>query len=618
MNKKTAQQFTFLLIFMIVTACAKISSPSGGARDRTPPEVLESYPENGAVNFSDDNLSVEFDEYVVLDNINDKFMVSPPMVKKPRVYTRGKSVRVEYEDKLKDSTTYTFYFMDAIRDLNEGNIIPNFRIAFSTGSFIDSLSVTGNVYMSPNLDPPEAAAILLYRNLEDTAVIKQIPDYLSRVDATGYFRIDNVREGIYRMYALKDDDNSKNYNRVEEPFGFLDSVITVTPDKNYLPPEPDTLQTSLPRANVKKPAPAPVRITKTTASENKKKEEEALIPVKTGEHRVLMFPARKTARYLANSSRSKNYRLNFILSVPPDTMDFSFRLQDVPEDAYIMETSPFRDTITVWITDSTVYKQQQLSAIIRYPFTDTLEVHGYEEDTIKMIFMTPKTPRGGARKTMLALNNNISGGTLKPGQKIVFTSETPLRDPDTTLIRLYEQIEKKRLRIPYQFIRDSLKLGRLVLNAKLNEGKKYLFIADSTSFSNIYNEHIDSTAISFSVRESSSYSKLELDIINSGGPSIIELMDNSEKLLARSFIKGDGKLVFSLLDKGTYRIRAISDLNDDGKWTTGDFFTLRQPEPVTYFPKVLEIPEGWDANEKWDMKEKNFKPQRLRPQPKTQ
>ncbi len=612
MNKNKAQQFIILLIFTIFSGCAKISSPTGGTRDRIPPKIVGSEPVDGEVNFKGDEIVIEFDEYVVLDNINDKFMVSPPMKQKPRVFTRGKSVRVQYQDTLRDSTTYAFYFMDAIRDLNEGNILPNYKIAFSTGSFIDSLSVTGNIYISPSLDAPEATTVLLFRNPEDTAVVKLFPDYLSRLDDKGYFRIDNVREGRYRLYALKDDDNSKNYNRVEESFGFLDSIITVTSENNFLPPEPDT--TEIPSLTIKKKVPPPpVKITKTTASANKKPEE--TVPEKTGEYVIIMFDAQKTNHYLANTGRSKSYKLTYILSIPPDTMKFDFRFQDLPDSGYMIERSAYRDTVTVWLTDSTIYTKPLLNTIVKYPFTDTLEINGYKEDTIPMRFTFPKALRGGPKKTMLALQNNVTGGVLKPGQSIVFRAETPLSEPDTSLIRLYEILEKKRQSIPYSFIRDTSNSGKITLKARLAEGKQYLFIADSASISNIYNEHIDSTGIRFSVRQAASYSKLDLDISNSGGRSIVQLLDNNEKPIQQSVIEGDGKLTFSLLEKGTFKIRAISDLNGDGKWTTGDFFEQRQPEPVTYFPKIIEIPEGWDASERWDMARKNFKPQMLRAKP---
>jgi hypothetical protein len=330
-----------------------------------------------------------------------------------------------------------------------------------------------------------------------------------------------------------------------------------------------------------------------------------------------MFEARKTNHYLANSSRSKSYKLTYILSIPPDTMKFDFRFEDLPDTGYFIEKSMYRDTITVWLTDSSLYSNTLLKTIVRYPFTDTLKVNGYKQDTIPMRFTFPKAPRGVVKKTMLALQNNITGGTLKPGQKIIFRAETPLRDPDTSHIRLYEILEKKRQSIPYSFSRDSSNSGKLTLNARIGEGKQYLFIADSASISDIYNEHIDSTGIRFSVRQASSYSKLVLEISNSGGRSIIQLLDNNEKLLQQAITEEDGKLTFSLLEKGSYKIRAISDLNGDGKWTTGNFFERRQPEPVTYFPKIIEIPEGWDANEKWDLSRKNFKSQILRTKPKT-
>ena len=103
-----------------------------------------------------------------------------------------------------------------------------FQFVFSTGPVIDSLSVTGNVYNSYDLEVPEETLVIMFRELADSAVIKHLPDYISRVNQDGYFRIDNVRPGKYRLYALKDEDNSKNYNLIEEEFAFMDSIVTYT------------------------------------------------------------------------------------------------------------------------------------------------------------------------------------------------------------------------------------------------------------------------------------------------------------------------------------------------------------------------------------------------------
>ena len=146
----------FLIIIqtgILIFGCARTSVPTGGPKDKEIPVILKSVPENGAKNFRGNEIIVSFDEYVVLDQITEKFMVSPPMKKRPDIFTKGKSIRIGFENELRDSTTYTFYFQDAIRDLNEGNAINNYQFVFSTGPFIDSLSVTGNVYSAPDLSP---------------------------------------------------------------------------------------------------------------------------------------------------------------------------------------------------------------------------------------------------------------------------------------------------------------------------------------------------------------------------------------------------------------------------------------------------------------------------------
>jgi len=579
--------FLLTTLLLIAFACAKISQPSGGPRDKQPPVVLKSTPQNMARNFIGKNITVTFDEYVVLENINEIFMVSPPMKKKPKVFTRGKSVVVEFDDKLKDSTTYTFYFQNAIKDLNEGNILKDFQFVFSTGPVIDSLSVTGNVYNAFNLNVPEKTQVILYRELADTAVIKMLPDYISRVDEDGYFRINNVRAGKYRLYALKDDDNSKNYNRSDEEFAFIDSTIIVT-EKNFMPVVRDTATIKKGTTEVQAPA------------------------VKKGEYMLNLFLAKKRDYYLTGSSRTTKYLLTYILSLPPDSMDFKFSIPGTSVDKYLIEESRKRDTLKVWLTDSTLYSQSQISTNIKYPFTDTLGAVDYKLDTIMMRFITPRATRGvKVKNAALKVENNITGGEIKPGIPVIFKSETPFRLPDTTHIKLYELADSSKTKIPFLFETDSLNSGRLIMKATFVQSKKYLFIADSACFSNILNEYSDSIGIKFSVRNPESYGKLTLNISNCQGASIIQLLNSSEKLIRETKITKDGKVIFPLLEGGFYRLRVIYDLNGDGQWTTGDFLTGRQPEPVSYYESEVEIKSNFEIDQDWSIKLRNYKARKL-------
>lgn len=577
-----------LLLYALISSCAKVSSPAGGPRDKEPPVVVKSDPADGSVNFRENRIEITFNEYIVLDRINEKFMVSPPMAEMPKISIRRKNVIIEYQDELRDSTTYTFYFQDAIRDLNENNAINNFQFVFSTGPFIDSLSVTGQVYNAFDLEVPENTLVLLYKQLEDSAVIKQLPDYITRVEPDGTFRTDNVGEGIYRLYALNDLDNSKNYNLPDEGFAFYETPIEVNPEKNYLP------QSKEPPETVEAREPAIVKA------------------VPEGEYTLILFSPENRKRFLTSSARRLPYQLTFTLSLPPDSMRFEFSIPDTPGDSYLIEKSREKDTITVWLTDSTLYNRQQIQAILNYPFTDSTGIDTYRTDTLSLRFLQPRTARTTPRRTPLRVIPGISGGQHKPGQPITLRSETPLREPDTSKINLYEVLEKGREDVAYDLLKDSLNICRYFLKADLKEGTSYLLVAGEEAFTNIYGDYSDSTGVRFQVRTTESYGTLTLNTMGHEGSRIIQLLNREENLISRRVMEEDGAVEFPLLDRGFIRARAIFDLDGDGKWTTGDFKTGRQPEPVSYYPGEIEILVNWTLEQEWDLERKNYKDHQLR------
>jgi len=590
--KKSAFRSNLFLIagWMLIFGCAKVSVPTGGPKDTEIPVLVKSDPLNGAINFTENEIVITFNEYVVLDKINEKFMVSPPMKSRPEIIIRGKSIHIRFEDQLRDSTTYTFYFQDAIRDLNEGNAINSYQFVFSTGPFIDSLSVTGNVWSALNLDPPENTLVLLHRLLEDSAVVTQIPDYITRTTDKGEFRIDNVHTGIYRLYALIDADNSKNYNNRDETFAFYDDPIQIIPEKNYQAVIDDTTS---------------VIISKPAGGKT------SFIPPVTGEYQLTLFLAEKNLHYLVSSSRKQSYQMNYTLSLPPDTLGFGLSISEAPEGTYFIEKNRTADTITVWLTDSTVYNRQQIETIVTFPYTDTLGITGLRTDTIQMRYLAPRAPRGRiARPAPYKVGTGISG-QVRPDKQITLTAPTPFLPPDTSLISFFEMQKEEKIRQSFSIGTDTNNACRYYVNTDLKPGSNYLLITDSAAFKSIYGEVSDSTAVRFHVRSLESFGNLTLDIKGYEGSMIIQLLDNTEKLVRQAFVKNEGKLQFPLVEKGKYRVRAIFDLNNDGKWTTGDFDTRRQPEPVTYYPEEIDIPENWYLEQPWNMEVKNYKEAKL-------
>ena len=580
---------------ILISGCAKISSPAGGPRDREIPVIVKYEPPNGSTGFRGKEIIVTFDEYIVLDRISEKFMVSPPMQKRPDIVVRGKSLRISYEDELRDSTTYTFYLQDAIRDLNENNAINNFQFVFSTGPFIDSLSVTGNVYTGLTLDPPENTMILLYSNLADSSVVKQLPDYITRAAANGEFRIDNVRPATYRIYALQDLDNSKNYNNRDELFAFLPQPVEITPEKNFLPQRKDSLVSAKPVV-----VPAGPAAGKTP-----------LAPPVMGEYSLVLSQAEKRLHYLTSSSRPSAHQLKYTLALPPGQMEFGFSVKDAPEGSFFIEKNSMRDTVTVWLTDTTLYNRQQIETYVTYPFTDTLGITSPRTDTVNMRFLAPKAPRTRAsRRTAYAVTTNIAS-QARPDLRITLSAPEPFLPPDTSRIHFYETDKEKMIRRPYSIKSDSLSSRRYYIDTGLEPGKNYLLISDSAAYKSIYGDYSDSTAVKFAIRTPESYGQLTMEITGNGDSIIVQLLDSGDKIRRETILKGDGKVDFPLLEKGKYRVRAIFDLDNNGKWTTGDYELKRQPEPVSYYPAEIDVPENFFITQPWELKRENFKDTKL-------
>ncbi|MEO7766062.1 MAG: Ig-like domain-containing domain, partial [Ferruginibacter sp.] len=210
------------------TGCAQIGSPTGGPRDSLPPVLISANPKLFTTNFSANKITLSFNEYVDVQDIQDNVLVSPFPKVNPTVEFKLRTVTVKLKDTLRPNTTYAINFGNAIRDNNEGNPFRNFTYVFSTGKTIDSLQAGGKVIIAETGKEDSTIIALLYRNVDDSAVQKRKPDYVAKLDSTGNFMFRNLSEGKYKIYALKDGDGGKTYNSKIELFAFADSEIVVS------------------------------------------------------------------------------------------------------------------------------------------------------------------------------------------------------------------------------------------------------------------------------------------------------------------------------------------------------------------------------------------------------
>lgn len=210
----------------LIFSCAKIVTPSGGAKDSLPPSMVKSIPMLNSTNFSDKEIEIVFDEFIVLENPTQKVLISPQISPSPEIIADLKTIKIKGLDSLKENTTYIIDFADAIKDYNEGNRLNGFSFAFSTGENIDTMWYEGRVLEAFNLTPIANKFVLLYSNFDTSYMRSYTADYITRTDSNGVFRFHNLVEKDYKLLVLDDKNQNKIYDLANEGIGFSNKVLT--------------------------------------------------------------------------------------------------------------------------------------------------------------------------------------------------------------------------------------------------------------------------------------------------------------------------------------------------------------------------------------------------------
>jgi len=228
-----------LIILLILESCARRGRPTGGERDKDAPIMITAIPDHETVNFTSQKIRINFDEYIKLKDINKQLVISPPMEYPPIITPVGTAslfINIKILDTLKENTTYTFNFGNSVEDNNEGNPLEQFKYVFSTGNYIDSLTVSGNVSDAFNKDPDDDISLLLYevtKDYTDSIIYNQRPDYIANaLDSVGY-EITNLKSGTYLLIALNDFSNNKKFDPKQDKIGFHHSFINLPTDSTY-------------------------------------------------------------------------------------------------------------------------------------------------------------------------------------------------------------------------------------------------------------------------------------------------------------------------------------------------------------------------------------------------
>ena len=231
---------SLIFVALLLYACAKKGRPDGGPIDEIPPEVVKTSPENYSVNFDKQEITISFNEYIVLEDPRNQIIFSPPIEPRPEIQPMSfatQQIKIILPDSLIDNTTYTINFGTSIVDNNEANPLPYYSYVFSTGDYLDSLAIKGKVRDARSRKVKNIISVMLYQadtSYTDSAVFRKTPRYIAySQDSTNNFELSNLKAGQYKMFAVEDNNSNYTYEPQTDQIGFMKDTITIPGDSIF-------------------------------------------------------------------------------------------------------------------------------------------------------------------------------------------------------------------------------------------------------------------------------------------------------------------------------------------------------------------------------------------------
>jgi len=531
--------FSCLLLYTLFFSCATPTTPTGGPRDENPPviDTALSTP-NFQTKFLKQNISLTFNEWVMLEDVFNQVIISPPLQHKPEIYIKKKSVIIAWDEReiLRENVTYTFNFGESVKDLTEKNPAEKLRFVFSTGEFIDSLTLSGKVIDATDGKPLEKIRVMLYASQTDSVVKTQKPLYLSITDKEGRFKMENVRSDTFSLFALEDINFNYKFDLANERIGFPDSLL-------YL---------------------------------NQNLSDSLVLQV---------FQEKPLLRLNATDLKSYGVVKALFNQTPEKILVFTDTIAPFLYKEYV------KDTLKFWYNPALVKNPWQLRLQNGVNSFDTINFNPPASIQNMGNLRLENTPESG-----------ISRFTLKPGEPIpiflsrpVFSanaskiiqvkdslppSDTLFFEQDTVNPRLislhgrWQEGNTYKLTLPPGTIED--------IYGKTTDSLKFTISIGKT-------EDYGNLAVKFS-------------LIDSAMDYIIQIIDDSQRIFYENQVHGKSpeNLSLKLLSPGKYTLKVIKDENNNGIWDTGNLLNHRQPEKIALIP-VEEIKANWDVETTVDL-----------------
>lgn len=579
-----------LLMAFFAQQCANAVAPTGGPKDNTPPRVVEAVPVNQSINFSGKKIEITFDEYITLENANQNVLISPPLSEKPDIKLKNKTVVVKFKENLAPNTTYTINFGSAIKDLHEGNLFKDYVYSFSTGDHIDTLAIAGKVLDAADKKPVENAYVGLYagdRDNLDSLPMTVAPNYITKTDKEGNFRLAGLADKKYLVFAIKDVNSNLYFDQPNEEVAFLDTLVQASCLQKPVPPAIDTIANDSLTMQVDTLA----RVKDSIVFET---ETTTMYDQNALNLTLYMFTEVDSTQVLLEKKLIEEGLLRFVFRHPaqeaaimtPEMLPDSFNLVTRHSVAY--------DTVWWYFTPNV---KDSLWVQVKY---DTL----INDSTRYSLKFKDKKIRNKKPETLKVRNNLKGRDGLIPGEDLILTFSEPIvryamRDSSVfqcdTLIYYdtlaFEQVDDQGLK--YR------------LTNPISTDYRYGFEVPDSVFFGIRGRTNERIKADFHVLNDDEYGNIYITVVPPKGMKqvVVQLTDESGNVLKEQLVSKKEEVMFDFLMPAKYKLRAILDADGNGKWSTGNYHRHTLPETVIEYKDALDLKAGWDIDlaDPWEL-----------------
>ena len=603
-------KYLLFCLAMLLTAffaqrCANAVAPTGGPQDTTPPVVVEAVPENHSTNFIGKKIEITFDEYITLENANQNVLISPPLSEKPDIKLHNKTVTIKFKETLAENTTYTINFGTAIKDLHEGNQLKDYIYSFSTGDHIDTLCIAGKVLYASDKKPVDNAYVSLYaadRDNVDSLPMTATPNYITKTDKEGNFKLAGLADKKYLVFAIKDVNSNLYFDLPNEEVAFLDTLVAASYPQMPKSQVTDTIATdSTLIINDSIPMAATDSLMEITSDST------LIMPKDTVPQRIFDQNALNLTLYMFMEVDSTQMLLEKKL-IEEGLLRFVFR--HPAKEAVVMTPEMLPDTFNLVALHSAEHDtmwwyftpnvKDSLWVHVKY---DTV-INDSSRYSLKFKESGSNRRRNREPEKLKVSNNTIGNGGLKPDENLV--------------LKFSEPIVRYQMRDSAVFKRDTTVFyNTLAFEQDDEHGLKYRLVNPIAADTNYSIEVPDSVffgirglthapfKVDFHRLKDDEFGNIYITVVPPEGMRqvIVQLTDESGKVLKQKCIVQQEEVMFDYLMPAKYKLRAILDADSNGKWSTGNYHHRRQPETVVEYKDVLEIRAGWDVDlsEPWEL-----------------